>query len=195
MKTANQANQNTKKAPMMTQQTLTQLRSLKLSGMADALQEQLTQPSMSAMSFEERMGLLVDREVCSRDDRRRTRLLSLARLKYPQATIEDVDTRRGRGVERGQITSLALGNWIKTGHTVIINGATGCGKTWLACALGQYACRRGHTLMYMRTPRLAEELRVLDDWALAPLDASTRADLLEVIDDRAGSKASIITSQ
>lgn len=195
MKTANQANQNTKKAPMLTQQTLTQLRSLKLSGMADALQEQLTQPSMSAMSFEERMGLLVDREVCSRDDRRRTRLLSLARLKYPQATIEDVDTRRGRGVERGQITSLALGDWIKTGHTVIINGATGCGKTWLACALGQYACRRGHTLMYMRTPRLAEELRVLDDWALAPLDASTRADLLEVIDDRAGSKASIITSQ
>jgi DNA replication protein DnaC len=195
MKTANQANQNTKKAPMLTQQTLTQRRSLKLSGMADALQEQLTQPSMSAMSFEERMGLLVDREVCSRDDRRRTRLLSLARLKYPQATIEDVDTRRGRGVERGQITSLALGDWIKTGHTVIINGATGCGKTWLACALGQYACCRGHTLMYMRTPRLAEELRVLDDWALAPLDASTRADLLEVIDDRAGSKASIITSQ
>lgn len=201
---------------MMTQQTLTQLRSLKLSGMADALQQQLTQPSMSAMSFEERMALLVEREVASRDDRRRTRLLSLARLKYPQATIEDVDTRRGRGVERGQITSLALGDWIKTGHTVIINGATGCGKTWLACALGQYACRRGHTVMYMRTPRLAEELRVLhgsggfgkwllqlaktdvlilDDWALAPLDASTRADLLEVIDDRAGTKGTIITSQ
>jgi DNA replication protein DnaC len=218
MKQPNKADQNTKKEanPMMTQQTLTQLRSLKLSGMADALQEQLTQPSMSAMSFEERMALLVDREVASRDDRRRTRLLSLARLKYPQATIEDVDTRRGRGVERGQITSLALGDWIKTGHTVIINGATGCGKTWLACALGQYACRRGHTVMYMRTPRLAEELRVLhgsggfgkwlvqlaktdvlilDDWALAPLDAATRADLLEVIDDRAGSKGTIITSQ
>jgi DNA replication protein DnaC len=218
MKSANQTIQNAKKEPdpMMTQQTLTQLRSLKLSGMADALQEQLTQPSMSAMSFEERMALLVDREISSRDDRRRTRLLSLARLKYPQATIEDVDTRRGRGVERGQITSLALGDWIKTGHTVIINGATGCGKTWLACALGQYACRRGHTVMYMRTPRLAEELRVLhgagsfgkwllqlaktdvlilDDWALAPLDASTRADLLEVIDDRAGSKGTIITSQ
>ena len=163
MKSATNANQNTKKEshPMMTQQTLTQLRSLKLSGMADALQQQLTQPSMSAMSFEERMALLVDREVSSRDDRRRTRLLSLARLKYPQATIEDVDTRRGRGVERSQITSLALSDWIKTGHTVIINGATGCGKTWLACALGQYACRRGHTVSYMRTPRLAEELRVL----------------------------------
>lgn len=218
MKSVNQTNQNTKKEspPMMTQQTLTQLRSLKLGGMADALQEQLTQPSMSALSFEERIALLTEREVASRDDRRRTRLLSLARLKYPQATIEDVDTRRGRGVERGQITSLALGDWIKTGHTVIINGATGCGKTWLACALGQYACRRGHTVSYMRTPRLAEELRVLhgsggfgkwllqlaktdvlilDDWALAPLDASTRADLLEVIDDRAGSKGTIITSQ
>src|ERR1035437_1008372 len=141
MKSANQTIQNAKKEPdpMMTQQTLTQLRNLKLSGMADALQEQLTQPSMSAMSFEERMALLVDREISSRDDRRRTRLLSLARLKYPQATIEDVDTRAGRGVDRGQITSMALGDWIKTGHTVIINGATGSGKTWLACALGQYA--------------------------------------------------------
>lgn len=77
------------------------------------------------MSFEERMALLVDREVASRDDRRRTRLLSLARLKYPQATIEDVDTCRGRGVERDQITSLAMGDWITTGHTVIINGAHG----------------------------------------------------------------------
>jgi DNA replication protein DnaC len=129
--------------------------------MADALQEQLTQPRLGALSFEERLAMLVQRELASRDDRRRTRLLSLARLKYPQATIEDVDTRAGRGVDRGQITSLALGDWIKTGHTVIINGATGSGKTWLACALGQYACRRGHTVSYLRTPRLAEELRVL----------------------------------
>lgn len=201
---------------MMTQHTLTQLRSLKLSGMGDALQEQLSQPSMSSLSFEERLGLLVEREVASRDDRRRARLLSLARLKYPQACIEDVDTRRGRGVDRAQITSLALGDWIKTGHTVIINGATGSGKTWLACALGQYACRRGHTVSYLRTPRLAEELRVLhgaggfgkwlvllaktdvlilDDWSVAALDASTRADLLEIIDDRAATRGTIITSQ
>lgn len=200
----------------MTQHTLTQLRSLKLSGMGDALQEQLSQPSMSSLSFEERLSLLVEREVASRDDRRRARLLSLARLKYPQACIEDVDTRRGRGVDRAQITSLALGDWIKTGHTVIINGATGSGKTWLACALGQYACRRGHTVSYLRTPRLAEELRVLhgaggfgkwlvllaktdvlilDDWAVAALDASTRADLLEIIDDRAATRGTIITSQ
>ena len=201
---------------MMTQHTLTQLRSLKLSGMGDALQEQLSQPSMSSLSFEERLSLLVEREVASRDDRRRARLLSLARLKYQQACIEDVDTRRGRGVDRAQITSFALGDWIKTGHTVIINGATGSGKTWLACALGQYACRRGHTVSYLRTPRLAEELRVLhgaggfgkwlvllaktdvlilDDWAVAALDASTRADLLEIIDDRAATRGTIITSQ
>ena len=109
---------------MMTQQTLTQLRSLKLGGMGDALQEQLSQPGMIDLSFEERLALLVEREVASRDDRRRARLLSMARLKYPQATIEDVDTRAGRGVERAQITSLALGDWIKTGHAVIITGAT-----------------------------------------------------------------------
>lgn len=201
---------------MMTQQTLTQLRSLKLSGMADALQQQMAQPNMSALSFEERLGLLVQQEIASRDERRRTRLLSLAHLKYPQAAIEDIDTRAGRGIERSQITSLALGDWIKSGHTVIITGATGTGKTWLACALGQYACRRGHSVTYLRTPRLAEELRVLhgagsfgkwlvqlaktdvlilDDWALASLDASTRADLLEVIDDRAANRGTIITSQ
>ncbi len=207
---------NTETDTMMTHQTLTQLRSLKLSGMADALHEQMEQPSMSALSFEERLGLLVQQEVASRDDRKRTRLLSLAHLKYPQAAIEDVDARAGRGVNRSQITSLALGDWIKTGHAVIITGATGSGKTWLACALGQYACRRGHSVTYLRTPRLAEELRVLhgagsfgkwliqlaktdvlilDDWALAPLDASTRADLLEVIDDRAATRGTIITSQ
>ncbi len=110
-------------------ETLTQLRSLKLSGMADALQAQMAQPSMSALSFEERLGLLVQQESASRDDRRRTRLLSLAHLKYPQATIEDIDTRTGRGIERSQIASLTLGDWIKTGHTVIITGATGSGKT------------------------------------------------------------------
>ena len=171
---------------------------------------------MGAHSFEQRLVLLVEAELASRDTRRRTRLLSLAKLKYPQATIEDVDARAGRGIERAQITSLALGEWIKTGHTVIINGATGSGKTWLACALGQYACRRGHTVSYLRTPRLAEELRVLhgsggfgkwlvqlaktdvlilDDWAVAALDASTRADLLEIIDDRAATRGTIITSQ
>jgi DNA replication protein DnaC len=201
---------------MMTHQTLDQLRGLSLTGMADALTEQLTQPAVGAMSFEERLALLVDREILARDQRRYTRLLQKARLKYPNAAIEDLDTRPGRGMDRARITRLVLGDWIKSGHTVTITGPTGSGKTWLACALGQYACRRGHSVSYLRTPRLAEELRILhgagtfgkwllalaktdvlilDDWGLAALEGIARADLMEVIDDRAATRATIITSQ
>ena len=201
---------------MLTQQTLTQLRSLKLSGMGDALQEQLTQPAMGALSFEERLAMLVDREVFWRSDKRQTRLLKAAHLKYPQACIEDIDSRPGRGLERSAVMSLALGNWIESGHSVLITGLTGAGKTWLGCALAQYACRRGKSALYQRVPRLGEELRIrhgngtfgkwlialaktdvllLDDWGMAAMDSQTRADLLEIIDDRAGSKATIITSQ
>lgn len=201
---------------MMTHHTLDQLRALRLTGMADALTEQLTQPGMSAMGFEERLALLVDREILTRDERRYSRLLHKARLKYPQAAIEDLDTRAGRGVDRARITSLVLSDWISSGHTVTITGPTGSGKTWLACALGQYACRRGHSVSYLRVPRLAEELRILhgagtfgkwllamaktdllilDDWGLAALEPSARADLMEIIDDRSGVRATIITSQ
>ena len=201
---------------MMMHNTLDQLRGLKLAGMADALTEQMTQPATSTMGFEERLTLLVDREILTRDDRRYTRLLQKARLKYPQAAIEDLDTRAGRGLDRNRITSLALGDWIATGHTVTITGPTGSGKTWLACALAQYACRRGCSVSYLRTSRLAEELRllhgagsfgkwllalaktdliVLDDWGLTALDPSARADLMEIIDDRAATRATLITSQ
>ena len=201
---------------MMMNTTLEQLRGLKLNGMAAGLQEQLTQAGMTAMSFEERLALLVDREVYFRNDKRQTRLLKEARLKYPQASIEDLDTRPGRGLERTAVMSLALGNWIDSGHSVLITGPTGAGKSWLACALAQYACRRGHSALYQRVPRLGEELRIrhgngtfgkwllqlaktdvllLDDWGMTGLDSQTRADLLEIIDDRAASKATIITSQ
>ncbi len=201
---------------MMMNTTLEQLRSLKLGGMASGLQEQLTQPGMSALSFEERLALLVDREVHWRSDKRQTRLIKGANLKYPQACIEDIDSRAGRGLERSAVMSLALGNWIESGHSVLITGLTGAGKTWLACALAQYACRRGRTALYLRVPRLGEELRIrhgngtfgkwlialskidvllLDDWGMAGIDSQTRADLLEIIDDRAGNKATIITSQ
>ena len=201
---------------MMMNTTLEQLRSLKLTGMATGLQEQLTQPGMTGMSFEERLALLVDREVHWRNDKRQARLLKAAHLKYPQACIEDIDTRAGRGLERSAVMSLALGNWIESGHSVLITGLTGAGKTWLACALAQYACRRGHTALYQRVPRLGEELRIrhgngtfgkwlialaktdvllLDDWGMAGIDSQTRADLLEIIDDRTGNKATIITSQ
>jgi DNA replication protein DnaC len=201
---------------MMMHTTLAQLRELKLEGLAMALQEQLAQPDMSALSFEERFGLLVERELHHRQDRRLERLLKNARLKYAQAAIEDIDSRPGRGVNRAELMSLALGDWVGTGHSILITGPTGAGKSWLACALAQYACRRGHSALYQRVPRLQEELRIrhgsgafgkwllqlakidvllLDDWGMGALDSTTRADLLEVIDDRAAHKATIITSQ
>lgn len=201
---------------MMMQTTLTQLRALKLEGFADGLEEQLTLPGMAALSFEERLALLVDREVHCRNDRKLARLLKLARLKYGQAAIEDLDSRPSRGLDRRAVMSLALGDWVSSGHSILITGPTGAGKSWLACALAQYACRRGYSAIYQRVPRLQEELRIrhgsgtfgkwllqlaktdvllLDDWAMTSIDSATRSDLLEIIDDRAANKATIITSQ
>jgi DNA replication protein DnaC len=201
---------------MMMNTTLEQLRGLKLNGMAGGLQEQLTQAGMTGISFEERIALLVDREVHWRSDKKRERLLKEAHLKYPQAAIEDLDSRSSRGLDRKAVMSLVLGDWAGSGHSVLITGPTGAGKSWLACALAQYACRRGHSAYYQRVPRLGEELRIrhgngtfgkwliqlaktdvllLDDWGMAGIDAQTRADLLEIIDDRAANKATIITSQ
>jgi DNA replication protein DnaC len=201
---------------MMMNTTLNQLRSLRLEIMAQALEQQIAQSGISAMSFEERLALLVDREVHGRQDRRCARLLKTAKLKYPQAAIEDLDSRPTRGLERSAVMSLALGEWVKSGHTVMITGPTGAGKSWLACALAQHACRRGHSALYQRVPRLGEELNIrhangtftrwldilkntdvllLDDWGMSPMDRQTRADLLEIIDDRAGHRATIITSQ
>jgi len=200
----------------MIQTTLTQLRTLKLAGLAGALEEQLVQPGMAAMSFEERLAMLVDREVNSRNDRQLQRLLKNARLKYGQACIEELDGRTGRGINRSEVMSLALGDWVSSGHCILISGPTGAGKSWLACALAQYACRRGYSSIYQRVPRLQEELRIkhgsgvfskwllqlaktdvliLDDWGMGSIDSMTRSDLLEIIDDRAASKATIITSQ
>ena len=109
---------------MMMNTTLEQLRSLKLNGMAGGLQEQLTQAGMTGISFEERLALLVDREVHWRNDKRQARLLKLAHLKYPQAAIEDIDTRAGRGLDRRAVMSLALGDWIESGHSVLVTGPT-----------------------------------------------------------------------
>lgn len=201
---------------MMMQTTLAQLRTLKLNGLATGLEEQLTQPGMAGMSFEERLALLIDREVHYRTDRRLVRLLKQAHLKYPQAAIEDIDVRPSRGIDRSVVMSLALGDWVSSGHSILITGATGSGKSWLACALAQYACRRGFSATYLRVPRLQEELRVmhgsgtfvkwlmqlakidvlvLDDWGMGAIDSATRSDLLEIIDDRSATRATIITGQ
>ena len=201
---------------MLTQQTLTRLRSLKLDGMAHAFEEQLTQPASHDLGFEERVGLLVDREVSWRDTRRVERLLKLARLKFPTACLEDLDTRAARRLDARLLASLAACDWIRAGQAVIATGRTGVGKSWLACALGNQACRHGFSVCYARFNRLLEELRIahgdgsfgsrlaqlaktdvliLDDWAMAPIGQAERCDLLEVLDDRTTGKATIITSQ
>lgn len=203
---------------MLINDTLNKLHDLRLAGMAAGLEDQLTHAASAALGFEERLALLVDREAHHRHDKRMTALLKRARLKYPQACIEDVRGGSARGLHRTAFTNLALSRWVEQGLTVTIIGPTGSGKSWLACALAQQACRRGHSALYLRTPRLAEDLRVqhgkgsfatwlaalartevlvLDDWALAPLEPAARADLMEVVDDRAGSpnRATILTTQ
>lgn len=201
---------------MITQQTLDHLHTLKLQGMAAALQEQLALPPAQALAFEDRLALLVEREVAHRASNRLTALLRKARLKYATASLEAVDTRPSRGLDRRLITSLAHGEWLQRGQDVLITGATGVGKTWLACALGQRACRLGRTTLYARVPRLLEELRVargdgthkhrlaalaklelliLDDWGLHALDPVAREDLLELIDDRSDRQSTVIVAQ
>ncbi len=201
---------------MLTEQTITRLRALKLDGMVRAFEEQLGTPIAHGLGFEERFGLLVDRQINWRDTRRLERLLKQARLKYPGACLEDINTDASRGLDAGLIASLGSGDWIRHGQSVIATGPTGAGKTWLACALANSACRQGFSAYYARLPRLLEELRIahgdgsfgrrlaqlakidvliLDDWAVAPISASEKNDLLELLDDRTGTKATIITSQ
>jgi DNA replication protein DnaC len=201
---------------MIVQQTLTQLRALKLDGMAAVLEEQMNLPTSATLSFEDRMALLVQGEAAHRDSRRLTRLLANARLKYAQACLEDIDTRHSRGLDTRLVATLSHGQWIDQAQTLLICGPTGVGKTWLACAFAQKACRLGKSVLYTRVPRLLEELRIargdgshkrrlialakldmllLDDWALQPLEKYGRDDLLELIDDRAERRATIITAQ
>ena len=201
---------------MLTHPTLDQLRVLKLDGMAHALEEQRLLPACQDLAFEDRLGLLVDRERSWRDGRRLARLLRSAKLKHVEACLEDVSYSGGRGIDKRLIANLSGGDWIRQGQSILLTGPTGVGKTWLACALGQQACRQGFPVLYQRVPRLTETLRIahadgsfgrlltqlarvdvliLDDWGMTPLDQAARHDLLEVIDDRSTSKSTLITSQ
>jgi DNA replication protein DnaC len=184
--------------------------------MADALSDQLEHPDRyGELEFTARLGLLVDRETQDRDNRRLTRNLKTAHLRA-QACVEDIDFRRPRGLDRTHILTLAEAGWVSDHRDVLISGATGCGKTYLACALAQAAIRRGHRALYWRLPRLLEELRlahadgraaqlmtnwaridvlVLDDLGLRPLTPAQAGDLLEVIEDRHQRRSTILTSQ
>jgi len=198
----------------MHQHTLNTLKLLKLPGMAVAFEEQLIQPATQALSFNDRFGLIVDREISYRDNQRLGRLLKNARLKH-QACTEDIDYRAGRGLDKAVMASLIGGDWIRQAQNLILTGATGCGKTWIACAMGNQACRQGLSVLYTRTSRLMEEMRlahaegsfrkrlsqiakvdllILDDWGLSTMTQSERQDLLELIDDRTR-KSTLITSQ
>jgi DNA replication protein DnaC len=201
---------------LLNEHTLDQLRGLRLDGMVHALADQATSSASAALAFDERLAMLVQREIDWRDGKRLARLLKAAKLKVGSACIEDIDWRGSRGLDRALIAALAGGDWLRHGHNVLITGATGVGKTWLCCALGQQAARSGFTVLYMRAPRLLEELRVahgdgsfgrrlaqlaridllaIDDFAIAPITAAERNDLLELLDDRVGARATLITSQ
>jgi DNA replication protein DnaC len=200
----------------MNEQTLTQLRDLRLDGMVRAIEAQATSTSASALGFDERLSLLVQAEVAWRDDKRVGRLLKAARLKVSTACVEDINWRPSRALERSLVSTLAGGDWIRNAQNLLITGATGCGKTWLACALAHQAARSGFSVLYVRAGRLFDELHVahgdgsfarrlaqlakldvlvIDDFAISPMGATERNDLLEVLDDRVGTKSTLITSQ
>lgn len=200
---------------MLTHPTLDKLQALKLTGMTAALAEQLQMPDIEELSFDERLGLLVDRELTARDNRRLTSRLRRARLKHP-AALEDIDYRHPRGLDKSLLQALASCRWVKEHLNILITGPTGVGKTWLACALAQKACREGHTALYLRLPRLLQELAIakgdgryprllgtlaktevliLDDWGLVQPSAEQRRDLLEILEDRHGIRSTLATSQ
>ena len=200
---------------MLPHPTHDRLIALGLVGMAKALEEQRQQPAVASLTFEERLGLLVDREAVERESRRLVTRLKFANLRQT-ATIEDLNTKAARGLDKALFAKLATGDWIGRRHDLLITGKTGTGKSWLACALGHKACRDDRSVLYYRVPRLLDalalargdgryvrllkslarvELLILDDWGLAPLTSQQGRDLLEIVDDRHGRSSTIVTSQ
>ena len=200
---------------MLVHPTLDKLESLRLAGMVKAFKEQMEMADISDMTFEERLGLLADREAADRETRRLKTRLRKAKLRQ-NACIEDIDFRHPRGLDKSLITRLADCEWIKKHQNIIITGPTGVGKSYLACAFAQKACREGYTTVYLRISRLFEDLSlakgdgryikmltafaktdllVLDDYGLAKLNQEQRHDLLEILEDRHGLKSVLVTSQ
>jgi len=200
---------------MLNHPTLEKLRQLKLTGMVQGFADQLSTSSYDPLSFEERLGLLVDLETNERENRRLKTRLTQAKLRQ-KASIEDIDFATHRGLDRSLILSLANCKWITEGLNLIVTGPTGIGKSYLACAMGHKACLRGFTVKYFRVSRLFSELRIaegdgsyprmlkklaktqlliLDDWGLKSLNEKERNDLMEIIEDRHGITSTLIAAQ
>lgn len=200
---------------MLNEQTMTKLHVMKLNGMADAYEEQQKQPSIAELTFNERFSLLVERQWLWRENRALQARLTYAQLKE-QACVEDLDFRESRGLKRSVIEHLSVCDWVRYHQNVIVTGPTGTGKTYLACALAQKACREGYRVLYFYGTKLFREaatatadgslpkllkkvakaqLLVIDDWGLSKLDDQCCRNFLEILDDRVGCGATLITSQ
>jgi DNA replication protein DnaC len=200
---------------MLIQPTIEKLHKMKLAAMARAFQDQLATPGVTALAFEERFGLLVDRQLTELENRRMQNRLKTAKLRL-SACVEDLDFSPDRELDRSLIMSLTTNRWVAERHHILITGPTGAGKSYLACALAQHACRDGHTTLYHRIPRLFSEIAVarldgryhnlmatlfkcevlvLDDLFIAPISHDEQKELLEIIEERYQRKATIVTSQ
>ena len=200
---------------MLAHPTQERLTALGLTGMAKAFDDQRRQPDIAALSFEERLAMLLDREAMERENKRLIARLRFAALRQ-EAVVEDVDLRAPRGLDRALFQKLAAGEWIEAHDNLILCGPTGVGKSWLASALAHRACRDNRSVLYQRVPKLfadlslaradgrhrrlirsliSPQLLILDDWGLEPLDAGDRHDLLEILEDRYGRRSTIVTSQ
>jgi DNA replication protein DnaC len=201
---------------MLTTPTLEKLRSLRLLGMTHALEEQLASGDCKDLSFEERLGLMVDRETTERSNSRFKTRITQAKLRHKNACLEDIDYRAPRGLDKPLMKSLGNCEWINSHHNLLITGPTGAGKSFLACALAHRACLEGYRVLYIRVSRLFQDLAlgrgdgryprimqsvtrpqllVLDDFGLVALTDANRSDLLEILEDRHGLVSTVVTSQ